>query len=97
MSKDLLYSILDLKSAVFDAPFTAISDADAQRGIIIGLRSGKPLFARFPEDYSLYFVGHLDKTTGALVSTGTPRHIVNIQSLALAETSSKEMKNAPSA
>lgn len=83
-TKMLHYALLDIKSGEFEPPFRAINDVDAQRGILLGIRSGKPMFAQFPEDYALYFVGHFDTVEGTLVSSGKPRHVVNVSSLVIA-------------
>lgn len=80
-----LFALLDSKSGKYNDSFHAEDDADASRGIIMGLRSGKPLFAQFPEDYILYSVGHFDRDSGLLVSYPSPRHIVAVSTLAAAE------------
>lgn len=90
------YSIQDLKNGEFDSPFRALNDEDAIRGVILGIRSGKPMFAQFPADYSLYHVGYFKSEDGSLVSNGSPRHIANIQSLAVAY-GKKEDSNAQKA
>lgn len=81
MNIRLLYSLLDSKSGKYGDTFHAADDADATRGVILGLRSGKPLFAQFPEDYSLYAVGHFDRDSGLLVSYPNPKHVVAVNSL----------------
>jgi len=88
--KQLLYSILDLKSGEYDSPFRSLNDTDAMRGIVLGLRSGKPMFARFPADFALYFVGHFDTESGALVAHPAPRHVTNIQALALSDAATQK-------
>lgn len=82
-----LFALLDSKSGKFGDCFHAADEADATRGVIIGLRTGKPVFAQFPQDFSLYYVGHFDTDSGLLVSSGSPRHVVSVSSL-------KEVANA---
>lgn len=79
--KRALFSLLDSKSGKFGDTFHAADETDASRGIILGLRSGKPLFAQFPEDYSLYCVGHFDTDSGLLVSYPCPNHVVAVSTL----------------
>lgn len=79
--KRLLFSLLDSKSGKFGDVIPCSDESEATRGVILGLRSGKPLYAQFPEDYSLYCVGHFDAESGVLVSYPSPKHVCAVGTL----------------
>jgi len=60
----LLYSIFDKKSITHSAPFTAKSDGDASRMVIMSMKEGRSSLAQFPEDYDLMRVADFDEESG---------------------------------
>lgn len=81
MPRSAMYCLFDSRSASFQPPFVASHEGEATRGVIMGLRSGKALFAQFPTEFSLYQVGTFDSVSGELISLVPPRHVVNVASL----------------
>lgn len=78
-----LFSIYDSKSGTYSFPFPGETDGDAQRAVIAGLRTGKPLFAQFPADYSLVHCGSFDTSFGIPTQnpSGNVRHVTQIITL----------------
>ncbi|WGL31182.1 nonstructural protein [Dipodfec virus UOA04_Rod_760] len=63
-----LYSIYDKKLNKFIPPFFASCQEDAIRQVSSIVNYTNSLICRFPEDYSLYFVGYFDEKSGMLIS-----------------------------
>lgn len=82
MSKSAMYALFDSRNDSFMPPFTASHQGEAIRGVVLGLRSGKPLFAQFPKEFSLYQVGSFESSSGELIALVPPKHIANVQALA---------------
>lgn len=88
MSKSSVYALFDQRSSTFQAPTLAPSDGDMTRGVILGLRSGKALFAQFPKEFQLYYIGSYDHESGLMVASVPARFVVAVGSLV--ETSDAE-------
>lgn len=73
------YSIKDEKAESFSSPFFARSEREAIRSLIMVMRDGKSTLAQFTVDYSLWFVGSFDESTGCFYSD--LRHVLNLVSL----------------
>lgn len=79
-----MYAIKDNKSGAFDRPFFVQHVAQATRNVQMALEEGgKSALARYPEDFSLWLIGHFDETNGGLMptSTGAPQWTVECVSL----------------
>lgn len=73
-----LYSIRDVKSDTFTAPFLAGNVKEAER--IFGdmcYFGGDNLISRHPEDYCLYSIGSFDIRTGELCSLRLPVSVIS--------------------
>ena len=66
-----LYSIYDAKANTYCAPFECVSNGVAIRQLMDLVSDAKTTVSRYPEDFSLYFVGDFDTDTGALLPLGT--------------------------
>lgn len=75
---DCIYSIFDTCALTYDAPFLAVSDSVAIRQIkdVISMRD--TILKRHPEDYQLFKLGSLDKSTGVLYPERMPLRILNL-------------------
>lgn len=64
-----IYAVLDKKAGAYMAPFTMQSDALAARAFVQCFdANNRPAheFAKWPEDYDLYRLGHFDDQSGEL-------------------------------
>lgn len=75
------YSLYDSKSDSYGQPFFCLTDSEATRGVILGLRAGKAVFAQFPADYKLTCIGSFNPASGSLVSLPKPRVIAEVSAL----------------
>ena len=74
-----MYSIRDIKSNTFTAPFIAGTGDEARR--IFGdmcYFGGDNLIARHPEDYQLYHLGYFDISSGIVSPTESlPTYVIS--------------------
>lgn len=61
-----LYTIYDKKSGTWDKPFAARTHGEAERMFAQVLNGGDSLLSQYPDDFSLWFVGKYDSTTGII-------------------------------
>lgn len=66
-----LYSIFDAKANTFCAPFECVSNGVAIRQLMDLVSDAKTTVSKYPEDFSLYFVGDFDTDSGALLPLGS--------------------------
>ena len=64
MSKLRLYSIYDSKAEQFSPPQVYYNDMLALRGFEAIVNDNKMLICKYPEDFSLYYVGNLGDIDG---------------------------------
>lgn len=78
-----LYVIKDNKSGGFQAPQFFKNVADCLRTLQLHMEEGKSMLAKFPSDFSLYFVGSFDETSGFLYPTAEagPQHTLELVEL----------------
>lgn len=81
-----MYSIYDKKSGIYEKPFFVKHVAEATRAVHAGLNGPEdraPWFAKYPADYSLFFVGSWDPASGMYTPTseGVPVWVVEVVSL----------------
>lgn len=60
------YSIYDLKSAAFGAPFFFHQHGQAMRAVMDAAADANSMLSRHPADFALYCVGQWDDQTGRL-------------------------------
>jgi len=75
------YSLYDSKADVYGQPFFTSSDPEAIRGVKLGLRAGKAVFAQFPSDYRLCLIGSFNEATGVLVALPNIRTVTEVIAL----------------
>jgi len=75
------YSLYDSKADSYGTPFFSFTDAEAVRGVVLGIRSGKPTFAQFPSDYRLCCIGSFNPASGSLVALPKVRIISEVIAL----------------
>lgn len=80
-----LFSIFDVKSGVYLAPFPARGDVDAVRNVKDGLRNPQmrdtPI-GQNPEDFELYELAIFDDESGEIIKSPRPVLVVKIGHLA---------------
>jgi len=77
-----MYSIRDLKSEVYKAPFYKKTHGEAERDFKTAVndpQSGS--LNQYPEDYDLFFVGEYDDNTGKILPLDIPQHVAKAISL----------------
>lgn len=77
-----LFSIFDKKAQAFSNPFVDLNEATAQRTIEQILRDNQPqnLYAQYPNDYELHYIGELNAETGN-ISQENCRKILDLVTL----------------
>lgn len=83
--KLVLFSIFDMKSGVYLAPFVSRSDTDAERQISASFRDPaikESPVGQNPEDFALYRLGMFDDEMGTIESTAPPRLVKTLKELA---------------
>lgn len=81
-----MYSIFDKKAAVYEKPFFVKHVAEATRALQASLEmpaGDRPWFAKYPAEFSLYYVGSFDPTNGMYMPTseGVPVWVIEVASL----------------
>ncbi len=66
-----LYSIFDAKANTYCAPFECVSNGVAIRQLMDLVSDAKTTVSKYPEDFSLYFVGDFDTDNGSLLPLGS--------------------------
>ena len=62
-----LYSIFDAKANTFCAPFVCVSNGVAVRQLMDLVQDEKTTISKYPEDFSLYFIGDFADDSGMLL------------------------------
>lgn len=79
-----LFSIFDLKSKVFLAPFVARTEVDARRQIASSMRDPQmretPV-GQHPEDFALYHLGDFDDEAGFVSGLNIPSLVATVSAL----------------
>lgn len=75
--KLLAFSVRDAKAEVWSRPMFMRSKGEAVRGFVdeVNSRSPDSAIAAHPEDYTLYFIGTFDESTGELVNGQAPESL----------------------
>jgi len=75
-----LYSVLDLRSAIFANPFISVNDMTALRDFGNAVNDPSTTLSKNPEDYQLFKIGSFDDTLG-VISTCDRQLIANANTL----------------
>lgn len=67
-----VYSVFDVKSAVFAHPFYMAADGVAVRAFGGAVNEPDSLMCRHPSDFSLYRIGQFDDSVGLLIAEKQP-------------------------
>lgn len=78
---DSIYSIFDTCSLSYDAPFLSVNDGTAIRYVKDALIMRDSLLRRHPEDYQLYKLGSLDKSSGVIYPSKIPVRVACLNEL----------------
>lgn len=62
-----VFSVYDEKAGAYLQPFFSVNSAVAIRNFSSACKDQKSLFFAHPEDYTLFFLGTWDPSTGSLV------------------------------
>lgn len=62
------FAVMDVKAQAFLAPFFFLHTGQAQRAFGDAVRDPNHAFSRNPGDYTLFYLGTFDDTTGVLES-----------------------------
>lgn len=71
-----IFAVRDAKSEVFNKPFFSLTHGQAERDFKTAVNDPQTQLNKYPEDYDLWFVGEYDDTTGKLIPSDTPQHVV---------------------
>lgn len=71
-----LFSVFDVKAAVFGPPLMFGAAGEAIRGFTMAVRDERSMISKFPGDYQLFRIGQFDELHGVLVSEVPPVLIV---------------------
>lgn len=63
-----MYAYYDMKSQVYDTPFFAFHDINAERNFIMTVQKNDTMLARFKDEMQLYKIGEFDKESGKINS-----------------------------
>lgn len=74
--KKILLAVYDAKTEVFGMPFPADTIAQGVRDFSDAVADEKTMFAKHPEDYSLFVIGEYSMNNAGIVSEPAPRQIV---------------------
>lgn len=72
-----VYSIFDNKACVFNSPFTAHTDAEAERTLSDGIKNMDSVLGHNPQDFALFRIGDFDCISGQLSGLPSPIHIAH--------------------
>lgn len=72
----MIFSVFDSKAGAFLAPFVCMNVAVAQRWFHQMVNDREHDFGRYPEDYTLFYLGLFDETTAKFDVAATPESVV---------------------
>jgi len=70
-----LYSLFDKAHGAYGAPFQAPNDALAVRSFEEASMDASHVFAKFPGDFTIFYVGEFDENTATFTPANPPRYI----------------------
>lgn len=68
-----IYTVYDSKVEAYMSPFYCRTDGEAIRAIVAQVRNPEHSFSKFPEDYTLFFMGEFDDQKGRLDPATAPK------------------------
>jgi len=71
-----VYSVRDAKAEIFNQPFLQKTHGEAERTFKNLVSDPNSTVGKFPEDYSLYYLGTYDDSKGLYQSLAEPQHII---------------------
>lgn len=72
-----MFAIRDVKAEGYNTPFFQPTFGLAERAFKDACQDEKTTLAKHPEDYSLYYLGEFDQTSGLMKVEETPKHVCN--------------------
>lgn len=78
-----VFSILDVTTNEFNAPFLTVNKAEALRHLGALKLDDKSLVACFPNDFVLYHLGTFDNMTGVYSTLSVPVKVVDTKDIAI--------------
>lgn len=75
-----IYSIRDHKAECFHRPFITMNEQEALRNLYQVAMDKDTLFAHYPQDFALYYLGEFDEKDGKL-NPENPVHVTDILNL----------------
>lgn len=69
------FAIKDLKAEGFNTPFFQQTFGLAERSFKDACQDEKTSLAKHPEDYSLFFIGEFNQSTGIFEPQNPPKHV----------------------
>lgn len=74
-----IFTVFDTKAAIYGQPFYAVTDGIALRMFSDAVNNNSPDNAlnRYPEDFTLYYIGEFDDVTGSVTGNLTPMLVAN--------------------
>jgi hypothetical protein len=76
--KSLIFTIYDVKAEAFLQPFFMPTKGQAVRAIKDLLFNPDHSFSRYPEDYTLFYMGEYSDTNGAFTTLSAPEPILKL-------------------
>lgn len=76
MATQKMFSIRDIKGEIFHPPFFKPSHGEAERVFLELQKDEKSTISKYPEDFSLWYLGTYDDQTG-LMEAKQPSHMTN--------------------
>lgn len=74
-----IFTVYDTKASIYGQPFYAVTDGIALRMFSDAVNNNSPDNAlnRYPEDFTLYYIGEFDDATGSVTGNLTPILVAN--------------------
>jgi len=74
-----IFTVYDTKAAIYGQPFYAVTDGIALRMFSDAVNNNSPDNAlnRYPEDFTLYYIGEFDDATGSVTGNLNPILVAN--------------------
>lgn len=74
-----IFTVYDTKAAIYGQPFYAVTDGIALRMFSDAVNNNSPDNAlnRYPEDFTLYYIGEFDDATGSVTGNLIPILVAN--------------------
>lgn len=66
-----LYSVRDRVACLYADPFSSPNDATAARSFTLASSSPDSMLYSSPQDFSLWYIGSLDNSSGEIFSSGS--------------------------